>query len=68
MEPREAPTNVRLVGRDGTEHPVQVAWLRDEDGISVWEVVDCPPGQWVRMLADKWPAKTSIRLPVVLDE
>jgi hypothetical protein len=57
------PENVRVVDSDGVEYPVQTVYVEtDRDGIQVFEVVDAPDRQLVRILADVLPGLTEIRL------
>lgn len=64
------PTNVRLVGVDGTEYPVQTVYTGMEDDCQVYEVVDPPAGVRLRMeyRVDTLPGKTILSVPFNLPE
>lgn len=62
------PENVRMTMADGTEIPVDCAFVGlDDDGIAIWMVVtDLPLGNVVNMRADLMPARSAIRFPMRL--
>lgn len=58
------PTNVRLVGVDGTEYPVQTVYTGMEAGQQVYEVVDPPAGvRFTGMRCEELPGFTSVVFP-----
>ncbi len=58
------PRDVRVVGHDGREYPVQTMFTHyDEQGIAVWEVVDAPPGVRIKEIRiGTLPPRTGVRL------
>jgi hypothetical protein len=59
------PVNVRVVGDDGLEYPVQTVYVGMEGDVQQYEVVDAPDRvQVVGMKVDLLPAKTEISFPM----
>lgn len=57
------PQNVRVVGVDGTEYPVQTVYVGVEDGNQVYEVVDAPDIRVTQVLCEVLPGHTEVIFP-----
>lgn len=57
------PVNVRALGVDGTEYPVQTVYVGMEGDLQVYEIVDPPAARITNILVEVLPAKTSVVYP-----
>lgn len=57
------PTDVRVVGVDGTEYPVQTVYAGVEDGCQMFEVVDAPNVRITNIRVGVLPGETAVVFP-----
>lgn len=57
------PVNVRALGVDGVEYPVQTVYTGMEGDVQVFEIVDPPRVRCTSILVEVMPAKTSVVFP-----